>query len=86
MKPHHAPPFSPELIKRVLLVLVVILSMAAGYYHALTQAWQRRYDRLDSRYKQLELQLIDATASAQINPLHSAEEPPTPNSVQDLLE
>lgn len=41
---------SPILINRILIVLVVVLSIVAGYYHSAYQLEQKKYARLEDNY------------------------------------
>ena len=44
-------PFSEKIITQILLVLVVVLAMVAGYYHNLAEIQQRKYRRLELKYQ-----------------------------------
>ncbi len=43
-------PFSDKNLIRFLLVLVIVLSLVAGYYHATWQTEQKKYARLEDLY------------------------------------
>ena len=50
LTPNQPPPISPNLIIRIMAVLVVILSIVAGYYHSAWQLEEKKYDRLEDSY------------------------------------
>ena len=57
MQRNNRQPISSQLVTKILLLLVVILSLAAGYYHALCQNWEKKYNRLENMYVRLRSQL-----------------------------
>ncbi|MEX0896138.1 MAG: hypothetical protein WDZ94_04370 [Patescibacteria group bacterium] len=68
MKQLHLPnSISLKAVNRLLVILIVILALTAGYYHAVTQAWERRYNRLQNSYEEQEQLLFEATSSAQLD-------------------
>ncbi len=43
-------PISPKLINRVLIVSVVILAVAAGFYRSALEAEQKKYKYIEDKY------------------------------------
>lgn len=50
-------PLSSQFIIRILLVLCVILSIMAGYYHAILKQEQKKYARIEDFYVRVRSQL-----------------------------
>ncbi len=44
------PPFSSKIVVRVLLVVIFILSITAGYFQAQYKAMTKKYLRLEDKY------------------------------------
>lgn len=44
------PPLSKKNIIRFLVILIIILSLAAGYFHSLNKTWEKKYNRLENNY------------------------------------
>jgi hypothetical protein len=55
--PDPARPFSQITVTRVLLLTVIFLAFATGYYAALYQVEQRKYRRLEDMYVRVRGQL-----------------------------
>ncbi len=49
-------PFSYVFITRLLVLLVIIFALAAGYYRSVLQIYHRKYVKLETKYTQLQLQ------------------------------
>lgn len=43
-------PFSPLIVQRILILLVVLLSLAAGYFHSAWKLENQKYLRLEDNY------------------------------------
>ena len=50
-------PFSKKNLSRVLVLLVIILSLIAGYFEALNNATQKKYDNVEDMYVRVRNQL-----------------------------
>lgn len=50
-------PFRAAVVLQFCIIVIVILSFVAGYYHALLKAEQRKYLRLEDRYVRVRNQL-----------------------------
>ena len=60
-------PFSQKFILRFLVVLLVVVALAAGYYEVVDETWQAKYDRLHTQMLKVQQQLAassNATPSA----------------------
>ena len=55
-------PFSYKILTQVLVSMVVILSIVAGYYHAALVAEQKKYARIEDKYVRVRNELgVDKT-------------------------
>lgn len=50
LKQNQPQPISPNLIIKVLVIIVIILSIASGYYHSIWQLERKKYSRLEDNY------------------------------------
>lgn len=56
------PPISIVRMNQILIGLIVILALVAGYYHAVSQNWERTYRKL-----QVKTQLMEEELRAESN-------------------
>ncbi len=49
-------PFSPTFVTRLLVILTIVFALAAGYYRSVLLIYHRQYVKLDTQYRQLQLQ------------------------------
>ena len=50
-------PVKPRVVTRFLVALVIVLALAVGYYQALFETGQKKYNRLEDMYVRVRSQL-----------------------------
>lgn len=56
-------PISLIKVNRILISIVIVLAMLAGYYHAVSENWERQYRKLQVKTQLLEQDLTAYPAS-----------------------